>query len=290
MGEMHAELLALAVGATARVLAYAALVALAFAPLERVLALRERAPSSALRLRCDALFATAGALVVEALHYVVLGALLALADALGPGGPLRELPALPRVAVALLLFELGGYGYHRLAHAWAPLWRLHAIHHTSTTMDWLASFRQHPLEIALMTAAQNLPLVLLGMPLGGHAVLVLALRLATVFVHADLRTPRALALVIATPDFHHRHHDRDAPPANYASLFPWIDRLFGTFDPRAAQRFGLAEPMPERFMELLVAPFRRDRIAAGPGDRSHAAACPRSASPPPTPSCAPRSP
>ena len=51
------------------------------------------------------------------------------------------------IAVGLLLFELGGYAYHRLAHAVPALWRLHEIHHSSETMDWLASFRQHPIEI-----------------------------------------------------------------------------------------------------------------------------------------------
>ena len=103
-------------------------------------------------------------------------------------------------AVGLLLFELAGYAYHRLAHAVPALWRLHELHHSSETMDWLASFRQHPLEILLMTLAQNAPLVLLGVPLGAHATVLVGLKLATVFVHSNVRVPLGpLRFIVATP-------------------------------------------------------------------------------------------
>ena len=70
--------------------------------------------------------------------------------------------------------------------------------------------------IALMTLAQNLPLVVLGMPLGEHAVVILLLALNTVFVHGNLRVPRVVERLLATPRFHHRHHDADAPAADDA--------------------------------------------------------------------------
>jgi len=222
-----------------RPLAYAALIGLALAPLERVIPLRASTRRS---FGLDAGFATLGGIAVELLQWVVGGALLALADRVGDHGPLHAMPALPRLVLALVIFELGGYSYHRLAHAWAPLFALHRVHHTSESMDWLAGFRQHPLEIALMTLFSNLPLVLLGMPLGAHAVVVVLLRIHTIFVHSNVRTPRALERVLATPRFHHRHHDRDGHHTNFASVFPWIDRLFGTHDARDGERFGIAPP------------------------------------------------
>jgi hypothetical protein len=138
-------------------------------------------------------------------------------------------------------------------------------------MDWLAGFRQHPVEIALMTVAQNLPLVVLGLPLGTHAVVALLLQLNTIFVHSNLKTPRALEWVVATPRFHHRHHDRDAPLANYASLFPWIDRLFGTCSSSSAGPVGLPAGAlsASSFWALLVAPLRPARRTA-PDPRSRA--------------------
>ena len=157
-----------------------------------------------------------------------------------------------------LLFELGGYAYHRLAHAVPALWRLHEIHHSSETMDWLASFRQHPLEILLVTLAQNAPLVLLGVPLGAHATVLVALKLATVFVHSNVHVPIGpLRFVVATPRFHHRHHQRDGAVANFASFLPFLDLLFGSYSDEATDRFGVDRKLPDSFVGLLLAPFRR---------------------------------
>jgi len=247
-----------------RPLAYAALIALAFAPLEELAPLR--APS-AIGRRTDLAFATIGAVITQALLFLVGGALLAISERVAIPGALASIPVPARLAIALVIFELGGYGYHRLAHAWPPLFRLHAVHHSSERMDFLAAFRQHPLEIALMTLAQNLPLVLLGMPIGSHALLVILLKIHTVFVHANLRAPRAIEHVVATPRFHHRHHDRDAAAANFASLFPWIDRLFGTFAADDAQQLGLPGlTRSPSFAALLLARLDYHPRGGAPGD------------------------
>ncbi len=147
------------------------------------------------------------------------------------------------------------------------LWRLHEIHHSSETMDWLASFRQHPLEILLMTLAQNAPLVLLGIPLGAHAAVLALLKLATVFVHANIRVPEGpWTLVVATPRFHHRHHQLGGAVRNYASLFPFIDVLFGTYTPKAATTFGVPRALPDGFVALLVEPLRGRRPVSRAGE------------------------
>ena len=167
------------------------------------------------------------------------------------------------VVVGLALFELAGYGYHRLAHRVPCLWRLHEIHHSSETMDWLASFRQHPLEILLMTLAQNAPLVLLGIPLGAHAAVLALLKLATVFVHANIRIPEGpWSLLVATPRFHHRHHQLGGAVRNYASLFPFIDVVFGTHTRQPATAFGVPRALPDGFVALLLEPLRpRPRVS-----------------------------
>ena len=115
------------------------------------------------------------------------------------------------------------------------LWRLHEIHHSSETMDWLASFRQHPLEILLMTLAQNAPLVLLGIPLGAHATVLVAAEAGDRVRASNVRVPLGpLRFLIATPRFHHRHHQRGGAVANFASLFPIIDVVFGSHSDEAA--------------------------------------------------------
>jgi len=169
------------------------------------------------------------------------------------------------VASGLLLFDLGGYLYHRLAHAIPALWRYHAVHHSSGHLDWLASFREHPLEALAITTFQNLPLVLLGIPLGVHASVIALLKLATVFVHADIDLPDGpWTAWLATPAFHRRHHRVRGAARNFATLFPLLDRLFGTYERVAVsdrEPVGLDAPMPSSFGRLLLHPFAPGRVA-----------------------------
>ncbi|MCA9652714.1 MAG: sterol desaturase family protein [Myxococcales bacterium] len=252
-------------GGLERILVFVALAGLAFAPLEHLFG-HHRGPRRD-RL-ADLGFATVGELLVQLGMVGLVGVLLAGLDGLGPDGLLfeelgsRGLRSVLEIGTGLLVFELMGYAYHRAAHRVPALWRLHAVHHSAEHMDWLASFRQHPLETLAMTFVQNAPLVLLGIPLGSHALVLLLVRLNTVFVHADLRLPRGRwSELVATPRFHHRHHARDGAVANYASMFPWIDRAFGTHDATEAERFGLREATPRSFVGLLLLPFGRRSVS-----------------------------
>ncbi len=249
-----------------RLLAFTALAGLAFMPLEWLYG--ERRSSRRGRLT-DLGFATVGEWLTAMGIAVLVGGVLTTLDGLAREESLwgslddRTLRRTLDVVVGLLIFEVMSYAYHRAAHRVPALWRLHQVHHSAESMDWLASFRQHPLEIVLMTLVQNAPLVLLGIPLGAHVTVLLLLRLNTVFVHANLKIPVGpWSLLLATPRFHHRHHQRDGAVRNYASLFPWIDRVFGTHDDGEAGPVGLPTATPRGFLGLLAFPFTR---AAGEG-------------------------
>jgi sterol desaturase/sphingolipid hydroxylase (fatty acid hydroxylase superfamily) len=248
-----------------RPLVFVALAGAAFVPLEWVLSERRRGTAArrgALRagFATDLAFASLGQIATAAGLALGAGWTLAWLEPVAIEAPLSAVasPTLRsalEVALGLLLFELGGYAYHRLAHRVPLLWRLHEVHHSAETLDWLASFRQHPLEIVLMTLAQNAPLVLLGIPLGTHALVLLLIKLNTVFVHADVAVPHGpWSSVWATPRYHHRHHQRDGEPCNFASLFPFIDRLFGTHSAERGGRPGLPHALPQRFAALLLHP------------------------------------
>lgn len=228
-------------------------------PLEHLFALHPRRRRA---IWTDLAFLTFGQILTRL--GLVFGAHRLLDELASRGWDRAELGLSPSAAIAvdlglgLLLFELFGYAYHRLAHAVPWLWRLHEVHHSSEAMDGLASFRQHPLEIVLMTLMQNVPLVLLGIPLGTHAFLLLLLKLNTVFVHSNIRLDAGpLALLFATPRFHHRHHQRFGATKNFATLLPCIDWLFGTYSKKSSSLFGLERRLPESFWGLLSHPFRR---------------------------------
>lgn len=230
-------------------LLFALFVGMVFAPLEALQPLRASTRRS---WTTDVGFATVGGVLA---HVLLTG--LALGLSALAGGPLGNLPTWVSLPVGLVLFETMGYLAHRFVHATPTLARFHDVHHSSEDLDWLASFRQHPLEIAGMALVQNLPLVLLGLPVAAHGAVVVLLRVHAVFVHANLFAPVWMAPFVGTPRFHHRHHARDRTPANYAAVFPWLDRVFGTYAGDSSSSFGLPTPLGTGFVRLLITPFTR---------------------------------
>lgn len=171
------------------------------------------------------------------LGYLMLGALVLrgavepLLAAIASVLPARA-PTAGRLLLAFLGAELFTYGAHRAMHEVPGLWRFHAVHHAPQRLDWLKAFRQHPLDVAIHAVAASLPGLLLGAPLSGLGALIVLRRLYTAFLHANVRLGLGpLAHLLATPAFHHAHHSHDPRlfNANYASTFPFLDHLFGTF-------------------------------------------------------------
>ena len=156
--------------------------------------------------------------------------------------------------------DLTGYLSHRLFHR-RPLWRFHAIHHSSESLDWLAAARVHPLNEAISRVLQLIPFFLLGFDPRVVASAVPFLTFYAILLHANLRWDFGpLRYVIASPRFHRWHHtsENEGLDKNFAGLFPWIDLLFGTFymPPREPAGFGLAaEKVPTGFVAQLAYPF-----------------------------------
>lgn len=211
----------------------------------------------------DACHAVLGPLWLHPLA-VALYALLARGSAaLEPPGVAAVIERVPwglRVVAAVVLADAGAYVAHRLAHRVPWLWTFHAVHHASEEVDWLASFRMHPMDSLLHVAAASAPFFALRVPAAAVPWLLLALRLHAVFVHANLRAvPRWLAPWIAGPSFHRAHHEVDGDARNFATLFPLFDRCFGTWadppdDPSLA-RYGTTHPVSESYLGQLAGPF-----------------------------------
>jgi sterol desaturase/sphingolipid hydroxylase (fatty acid hydroxylase superfamily) len=150
---------------------------------------------------------------------------------------------------------------HRLFHG--PLWRFHAIHHSSVDLDWLSSVRLHPLNDVLTRLVQVVPFLLLGfMP----TVLLAYLPFLTfhaILLHANVPWSFGpLRHLISSPSFHRWHHtsQSEALSKNFAGLLPLWDWLFGTLylpNGRQPQQFGvLDQAVPDGFWRQLVHPFR----------------------------------
>ncbi|MCB9742566.1 MAG: sterol desaturase family protein [Alphaproteobacteria bacterium] len=204
--------------------------------------------------------------VVGGLATGLLAALSLSLSWLMPAGLRAALAAQPwalQFVEILLLSELGTYWAHRASHAWAPLWRLHAVHHSPQEMDWLSAHRQHPLEALWHLGVANLPVLALGFPTASILGFIFFQKLHTAFVHANLRLPEGpWERWLAGPRFHRWHHARlDAQgggeACNFTTLLPVVDRVFGTWRMPEGQpeALGVEEWVPETVWGQVWWPF-----------------------------------
>jgi len=186
---------------------------------------------------------------------------------LAPRPALAALPWLVQLAAFLLLADLLAYAMHRFLHASRRLWPIHAVHHSSTQVDWLSSVRVHPLNDVLTRLAQAVPIVLVGFDPTLVAAYVPIFLFYGILVHANVPwTFGPLRHVLASPCFHRWHHaaEEDGLNRNFAGMFPFIDLAFGTFHmprDRQPEHFGIpGGDVPNGLWSQILYPFRRRRI------------------------------
>ncbi len=251
-----------------RTLVTLALIVLLFAPLEYVFAVRPA------RFFYAGFWTNLGWCLVSSLvPLLVLGppaALLAwavhaaLPDAVTQGP--SQLPLWARMTGAMVIGEIGFYWGHRWSHEWPWLWRFHAVHHSAEHLSVLVNGRAHPVDLVFTRLCGLALLYATGFaaPVGDNPALVpslvlLAGSLWSYFIHANLRWRLGpVEWLLSTPAFHHWHHSRDDHvDHNYASMLPFVDRLFGThYLPRHwPAAYGTATPVPDGIVGQLLDPF-----------------------------------
>lgn len=193
---------------------------------------------------------------------VLLALLAAVVERVIPSGVHAAAARQPwgvQLTEVLILSELGGYWVHRASHRVRWLWRFHAVHHSAESLDWIAAHRQHPVEAVWLLGVANLPALALGFDTEALVAFVLAQKLYTAFLHANVRVGFGrLTAWLASPQFHHWHHDgATADAGNYASFLPCLDRLFGTYrlPPGFPARYGCDEPVGDGVLRQLVHPL-----------------------------------
>lgn len=176
----------------------------------------------------------------------------------------QGLPLVLQFFLAVLVADLGQYWLHRLYHVVPWMWRFHAVHHSSASMDWLAGSRVHFGEILLTRTGVMLPLILLGFSAEAVNAYVILVNVQAVLAHANVRVRVGwLEYLLVLPRYHHWHHARhkDYIYKNYAIHLPLVDMLFGTFKLPLAewpQRYGVfGEPLPEGMLSQFVYPLRK---------------------------------
>ncbi len=177
--------------------------------------------------------------------------------------PLRSLPLWQQCVLVLVLQDVILYGAHRIFHT-RLAWGFHAVHHSPKVLDWTAAVRFHPVNALLEFGLADIAVLLLGFTPQALLVLVPVNVVYSALVHANLNwTFGPLRYVLASPVFHRWHHTSAAEGGNrnFASTFPILDVMFGTFHMPPGvlpAEFGNGEEeYPQGFWGQLVRPFRR---------------------------------
>ncbi len=174
----------------------------------------------------------------------------------------RDLPFIAALLLIVLVADLVQYWTHRAYHEVPALWRLHAVHHSVKSMDWLAGSRQHIIELLITRTLVLAPIFVLGFSKEVIDAYIVIVGFQAVFNHANVSVRLGpLRFLLVTPNFHHWHHaqDTEAIDKNYAAHFAFLDHLFGTAvqsDRVWPAHYGVVgDYVPNGFWKQLLFPF-----------------------------------
>jgi len=180
---------------------------------------------------------------------------------------LVDMPTWGKMLLAIPLFDVTNYWFHRAAHRIPLVWRFHRVHHSDNTMDASTNFRGHPIEGFIWFAASNVVAAgVFGLDLASLGLFIIVSTPFFFFEHSNIRFPvwldKTLGKIITTPNLHKIHHDEDQhyTDSNYSDIFIIWDKFFGTykFKPVDDIKFGLKEFQDDRqqdFWYLIKSPF-----------------------------------
>jgi len=176
----------------------------------------------------------------------------------------QQLPYVIELLFAFLITDLFQYAAHRFFHSHTYLWRFHSVHHSTKNMDWLAGSRTHFVDIFVTRSMTFIPLYIFGFSEITFNTYIIFMAIHAVLIHANTRINFGfLKYIIATPQYHHWHHCEDPQyyGKNFATIFPFIDKLFGTYylpGNTWPEGTGLREThFPKGYMNQLVYPFTK---------------------------------
>ena len=131
-----------------------------------------------------------------------------------------------------ICWDLWQYWLHRLQHTVPWLWETHKFHHSETALNSSTQARHHLLHHVLTFLFYLPVLVVTGWYLPHYLAVFVMFRLWGFVNHANIRVRLGAATpLISGPQWHRIHHSvlREHQDKNFATFFPLIDVIFGTY-------------------------------------------------------------
>jgi sterol desaturase/sphingolipid hydroxylase (fatty acid hydroxylase superfamily) len=161
-----------------------------------------------------------------------------------------------------LVFDIWQYWAHRLQHAIPFFWETHKFHHSETALNSSTIARTHILSNLLFIILYLPVLIILGPQTPHFIVLFVMFRLWGFVNHTNLRLSLGrLTPILCGPQWHRIHHSLyvEHHDKNFATFFPFIDMLFGTYYRPLSNEYpptGLLAEEGETFLrEVTISPF-----------------------------------
>lgn len=178
-------------------------------------------------------------------------------------GVLSTLPLWLQAAMVFILSDILLYFGHRWFHG-KKMWKWHAIHHSPKTVDWLSTYRFHPVNTVVTFVAVNALMMYIGFSPESIAIMGTFNKLYSAMVHANLNwTFGKFKYMFASPVFHRWHHttQQEGMNKNFAPTFPLLDVMFGTFympEGKLPEHYGVdGADIPEDFIGQIAWSFKQ---------------------------------
>lgn len=177
---------------------------------------------------------------------------------------INGLPFPAQVFLAMLITDIAVYLEHRFAHAY--LWPFHSMHHMTTEVSWITTFRVHPINSLTILIVPTIIKFIIGFD--GEAIIYASYFtiILAIFQHANINIGfrKPFCYLLVSPRFHRWHHAKDkaAIDKNFCLAFPFLDLIGGTYycPEHLPSRYGVfdskADPIPDSFLGQLWHPFR----------------------------------
>jgi len=174
-------------------------------------------------------------------------------------------PMWGQVLIAFIGADIAFMMMHYLSHRYAPLWRLHAVHHGVGRLYGMNGVLRHPLHQIIDMIVGNAPLVIMGMPVPVAVVLGFLISMTLIVQHSNVDARLGpLQKHLSIGRIHHLHHVNwgTEGDCNFGLLLTVWDRLLGTFQetpsrPITAADLGVDElpNFPKSYWDQLFLPI-----------------------------------
>jgi sterol desaturase/sphingolipid hydroxylase (fatty acid hydroxylase superfamily) len=174
-------------------------------------------------------------------------------------------PMWAQVIMAFVISDLGFMLMHYVSHRYAPLWRLHAVHHGVGRLYGMNGVLRHPLHQVIDMVIANAPLVIIGMPVPVAVVLGFIISITLIVQHSNVDARLGpLQSHLSIGRIHHLHHVNwgTEGDCNFGLLLTVWDKLLGTFQeapsrPIQARDLGIDEVpnFPKGYVEQFLFPI-----------------------------------